>query len=138
MQSAAKHLACSATQNRCNNWITITCEMLRCALHDRSYLGTSLIRAGPVTAGLGKLKQHRPLGKLILVATVNSAAMRNNHSTQMSMAIGATAVALYFLPWWWARLLVTALVAGAAVGPVLAVLRNNGNLRRRLWRGIGA
>ena len=64
--------------------------------------------------------------------------MRNNHSTQMSMAIGATAVALYSLPWWWACRLVTALVARSAVGPVLAVLRNNGNLRRRLWRGIGA
>ena len=43
MQSAAKHLACIATQNRCHDWITITCEMLRCALHDRFYLVTSLI-----------------------------------------------------------------------------------------------
>ena len=50
MQSAAKHLACIAIQNRCNDWITITCEMLRCALHDRSYLGTSLNAKNSVLA----------------------------------------------------------------------------------------
>ena len=43
MQSAAKHLACIATQNRRNDWITITREMLRCALHDSFYLGTNLV-----------------------------------------------------------------------------------------------
>ena len=45
MQSAAKHLTYIATQNRCNDWITVTCEMLRCALHDSSHLGTSLVSA---------------------------------------------------------------------------------------------
>ena len=46
MQSAAKPLACIATQNRCNDWIPVTCEMLRSALHDRSYLGTSPNKSG--------------------------------------------------------------------------------------------
>lgn len=52
----------------------------------------------------------------------------------VSVALGA---ALYFLSWW-ARLALALLVAASAAWPVRRVLRNDGALRRKLWKGIGA
>jgi hypothetical protein len=50
--------------------------------------------------------------------------------------IGLSAI-LYSLPWWWLRIALALLVAASAILPIRRVLRNDGNLRRRLWRGIG-
>ena len=69
---------------------------------------------------------------------VDFANMRNNTSTLMSICALGLAAALYFLPWWWARIALAALVTASAIWPIRAVLRNDGPLRRRLWRGIGA
>ncbi|GAB2705983.1 hypothetical protein GCM10011495_28270 [Hymenobacter frigidus] len=60
-----------------------------------------------------------------------------NASALMSLATIATAAALYFLPWW-ARIALAAVITASAWWPIRAVLRNDGRLRRRLWRGIGA
>ena len=64
--------------------------------------------------------------------------VRNNTFTLMSILSMSTGAALFFLPWWWARLLLAGAVVVSAWWPVRAVLRNDGPLRRRLWRGIGA
>ncbi|WP_035558851.1 hypothetical protein [Hymenobacter sp. IS2118] len=65
-------------------------------------------------------------------------SMRKNVSSLVGVGMVLLAAALYFVPWWWLRLLLAALVTLSAVIPVRAVLRNDGNLRRRLWRGISA
>ena len=61
-----------------------------------------------------------------------------NASTLMSIATIGTAAALYFLPWWWARIALALVITASAYWPVRAVLRNDGDLRRKLWRSIGA
>jgi hypothetical protein len=81
----------------------------------------------------GSLYQAKPVPKAI-----DFANMRKNASTLMSIATLATTAALYFMPWWWARIALAGLVATSAIWPIRAVLRNDGELRRRLWRGIGA
>ena len=81
----------------------------------------------------GSLYQSKPVTR-----AVDFANMRNNVSTMMSLCTMAVAVALYFLPWWWARIALAAVVTASAYWPIQAVLRNDGSLRRRLWRGIGA
>ncbi len=73
-----------------------------------------------------------------VVKAIDFANMRNNTSGLMSAASVLLGAALYFLPWWWARIALALLVAASAVWPVRAVLRNDGALRRRLWQGIGA
>jgi ABC-type dipeptide/oligopeptide/nickel transport system permease component len=50
--------------------------------------------------------------------------------------IGLSAI-LYSLPWWWLRIALALLVTASGILPIRRVLRNDGNLRRRLWRGIG-
>ena len=62
--------------------------------------------------------------------------MRNNTSTLMSLLTMGVGAAIYFLPWWWDRVGVAAIVTASAWWPVRQVLRNDGPLRRRLWRGI--
>lgn len=69
---------------------------------------------------------------------VDFANMRNNASGLMSVATIAVAALLYFLPWWWARIALALLVAASAAWPLRQVLRNDGELRRRLWQRIGA
>ena len=81
----------------------------------------------------GSLYQSKPV-----VRAVDFANMRNNVSTVMSLCTMAVATALYFLPWWWARIALALAVTASAYWPIRAVLRNDGDLRRRLWRGIGA
>ena len=81
----------------------------------------------------GSLYQSKPV-----VRSVDFANMRNNVSTMMSLCTMAVATALYFLPWWWARIALALVVTASAYWPIRAVLRNDGDLRRRLWRGIGA
>lgn len=73
-----------------------------------------------------------------VVKAIDFANMRNNTSGLMSGASVLLGAALYFLPWWWARIALALLVAASAAWPVRAVLRNDGTLRRRLWKGIGA
>jgi hypothetical protein len=81
----------------------------------------------------GSLYQAKPV-----IKSVDFANMRNNTSQWMSLCtIGLSAI-LYFLPWWWLRIALALLVAASAALPVRRVLHNDGNLRRRLWRGIGA
>ncbi|MET4075693.1 hypothetical protein [Hymenobacter sp. UYCo722] len=81
----------------------------------------------------GSLYQSKPVTR-----AVDFANMRNNVSTMMSLCTMAIAVALYFLPWWWARIALALVVTASAYWPIQAVLRNDGPLRRKLWRGIGA
>lgn len=81
----------------------------------------------------GSLYQAKPVAKALTFGT-----MRNNTSMLMSFLSIGTGAALYFMPWWWARLLLAGAVAASAWWPVRAAWRNDGALRRRLWRGIGA
>lgn len=81
----------------------------------------------------GSLYQAKPVTKAINFSNLNK-----NNSTLMSIATVGLAAALYFLPWWWARIALAAVVTASAYWPIRAVLRNDGDLRRKLWRGIGA
>jgi hypothetical protein len=74
-------------------------------------------------------------------AVTTSATFGNinkNNSKLMGIFSFATAAALYFLPWWWARVALALVLTVSAWWPIRAVLRNDGSLRRRLWQGIGA
>ncbi|RZK60473.1 MAG: hypothetical protein EOO59_06865 [Hymenobacter sp.] len=73
-----------------------------------------------------------------VIKPVDFANMRNNSSGLMSIVTIALAAVLYFLPWWWARIALALLVAASAAWPVRQVLRNDGELRRRLWQRIRA
>ena len=98
------------------------------------YLGLLPLGAGALTSlGLwGSLYQAKTVVKAVDFSS------NKNASTLMSFATIATAAALYFLPWWWARIALALVITASAYWPIRAVLRNDGNLRRRLWRGIGA
>jgi hypothetical protein len=86
------------------------------------------------SVGLWSALYHaKPVSKAINFSNVNK-----NNSMLMSFATAFMAAALYLLPWWWARLALAAVVTASAIIPVRAVLRNDGDLRRKLWRGIGA
>jgi hypothetical protein len=92
--------------------------------------------AGAALLSLGlwaSLYQAKPI-----IKAVDFANMRNNASGIMSGASVALGATLYFLPWWWARIALALLVAASAAWPLRAVLRNDGALRRKLWKGIGA
>jgi hypothetical protein len=69
---------------------------------------------------------------------INFANARKNVSTLINILSIALAATLYFLPWWWARVLLAAVVTASAAWPLRQVWRNDGPLRRKLWRGIGA
>ncbi|RZK91832.1 MAG: hypothetical protein EOO62_33950 [Hymenobacter sp.] len=73
-----------------------------------------------------------------VIKAIDFANMRNNTSGLMSGVSIGVGAALYFLPWWWARIALALLVAASAAWPVRQVLRNDGALRRKLWKGIGA
>jgi hypothetical protein len=73
-----------------------------------------------------------------VIKAIDFANMRNNTSGLTGVASVMLGGALYFLPWWWARIALALLVAASAAWPVRQVLRNDGELRRRLWKGIGA
>jgi hypothetical protein len=72
-----------------------------------------------------------------VIKSIDFANMRNNTSGIMSAASLGLGAALYFLPWW-ARIALALLVAASAAWPVRQVLRNDGALRRKLCKGIGA
>lgn len=96
---------------------------------------------GLLPLGAGALTSLGLWGSLYQAKTVVKAVdfgSNKNASTLMSIATIATAAALYFLPWWWARIALAVVVTASAYWPIRAVLRNDGHLRRRLWRGIGA
>ena len=99
-----------------------------------SYLGLLPLGAGALTSlGLwGSLYQAK------MVVKVEKFNTNKNASMLMNFATIGTAVALYFLPWWWARIALALVVTVSAVWPVRAMLANDGELRRRLWQGIGA
>ncbi|GAB3315279.1 hypothetical protein ACFQT0_00795 [Hymenobacter humi] len=93
-----------------------------------------LCAAALMSLGLwGSLYQAQPVAE-----TVEFGNMRKNTSTLMSLLTIAVALSLYFLPWWWARIALAALVAGSAWWPIRQALRNDGALRRRLWHGLHA
>ena len=75
----------------------------------------------------GSFYQAKPVRKIF-----DFAKMTNNTSNLMSVCAWQLAAALCFLPWWWARIVLAALVTASAIWPIRAVLRNNGPLRRRL------
>ena len=81
----------------------------------------------------GSLYQAKPVTKAINFSNLNK-----NNSTIMGLVTMVTIATLYFLPWWWARIALALVITASAYWPIRAVLRNDGNLRRRLWRGIGA
>ncbi|MBF9142430.1 hypothetical protein [Hymenobacter properus] len=81
----------------------------------------------------GSLYQAKPVA-----GPVDFGALRNNASKVMSLCTIVLAALLYFIPWWWLRILVAGLATVSAAWPLREVLRNNGELRRSLWRGIGA
>ncbi|GAB3301037.1 hypothetical protein [Hymenobacter tenuis] len=64
--------------------------------------------------------------------------LRNNTSSLMSVLTLSSAGALYLLPWWWARIALALLIALTAWIPVRKILRNDGPVRRQLWRTLGA
>ena len=99
-----------------------------------SYLGLLPLGAAALTSlGLwGSLYQAK------MVVKVLNFSSNKNASMLMSFASIGTAGALYLLPWWWARIALALVIAASAYWPVRAVLRNDGSLRRKLWRGIGA
>jgi hypothetical protein len=99
------------------------------------YLGLLPLGAAALTSlGLwGSLYQAKHVVKVMQFGN------KRNASTLMSFATLGTSAALYFLPWWWARIALAAVITASAYWPVRAVLRNDGSLRRRLWQAaIGA
>jgi hypothetical protein len=93
-----------------------------------------LAAAALLSMGLwASLYQAKPVLK-----PVDFSNMRNNTAQLMSAASMVLGATLYFLPWWWARIALALLVAASAFWPLRAVLRNDGALRRKLWKGIGA
>ncbi len=99
------------------------------------YLGLVPLYALALTSlGLwSSLYQAKAVSKAINFANVNK-----NNSILMGLLTVVVAATLYFLPWWWARVALALAIAASAWWPVRAVQRNDGALRRRLWRGIGA
>ena len=99
-----------------------------------SYLGLLPLGAGALTSlGLwGSLYQAK------VVVKVENFNSNKNASMLMNFATIGMAVALYALPSWWARIALALVITASAYWPIRAVLRNDGSLRRRLWRGIGA
>ena len=99
------------------------------------------MRFWPLLSGLpllslglwGSLYQAKPAAEKI-----NFANSRKNVSTLANLLSLGLGMALYLLPWWWVRLLLAAVVTVSAAWPLRAVLRNDGELRRKLWQGIGA
>jgi hypothetical protein len=71
-------------------------------------------------------------------AQISFANSRKNVATPANLLSIGLAMLLYLLPWWWARLLLATVVAVSAAWPLRQVLRNDGELSRRLWKGIGA
>lgn len=69
---------------------------------------------------------------------LNFANARKNVSTLINILSVALAAMLWFLPWWWARVLLAAVVTASAAWPLRQVWRGDGPLHRKLWRGIGA
>lgn len=111
--------------------------VLLLGLYPRTFwplLGLLPLSAAALTSlGLwGSLYQAKPVLKAMSFGT------NKNSSTLMSFATLGTAAGMYYLPWWWARLALAAVITASAYWPVRAVLRNDGSLRRRLWRGSGA
>lgn len=98
------------------------------------YLGLLPLGAMALTSlGLwGSLYQAKHVVKVVQFGN------NRNASTLMSFATIGTAAALYFMPWWWARIALALVITASTYWPIRAVLRNDGHLRRRLWRGIGA
>lgn len=72
-----------------------------------------------------------------VIKAIDFANMRNNTSGLMSGVSLGLGAALYFMPWWWARIALALLVAASAAWPLRQVLRNDGELRRKLWKAIG-
>ncbi|MBJ6144352.1 hypothetical protein [Hymenobacter sp. BT559] len=73
-----------------------------------------------------------------VIKAIDFANMRNNTSGAMSATSIGIGAALYFTPWWWVRIALALLVAASAAWPLRQVLRNDGALRRKLLKGIGA
>lgn len=69
---------------------------------------------------------------------INYANSRKNVSTVANLLSISLVLALYFMPWWWVRLLLATVVTVSAAWPLRQVWRQDGELRRKLWKGIGA
>ena len=69
---------------------------------------------------------------------INFANSRKNVSTLANLLSIGFAIALFFVPWWWVRLPLAMLATASVAWPLRQVLRNDGELRRKLWQGIGA
>jgi len=69
---------------------------------------------------------------------INFANSRKNVSTLANLLAIAFVLLMLFVPVWWVRVGLAALVAASGAWPIRQVWRNDGELRRRLWKGIGA
>lgn len=69
---------------------------------------------------------------------ISFANSRKNVSTAANLITIAFALTLFFVPLWWVRLPLAAVVTASVAWPLRQVLRNDGELRRQLWKGIGA
>ncbi|RFP65389.1 hypothetical protein D0N36_08950 [Hymenobacter lapidiphilus] len=91
------------------------------------------LAAAPALAlGLwGSFAKPKPVREAITFST-----MRHNASTLINIITMLTAAALYFMPWWWARVALAAAVTLSAIVPVRRILSNHGPTRRRLWQAL--
>jgi len=71
-----------------------------------------------------------------VIKAVDFTNMRNNVSVLASFGTIVLGSALYYLPWWSVRAALALVISASAYWPVRAVLRNDGPLRRRLWRTV--
>lgn len=97
------------------------------------YLLLLPLTAAPALAlGLwGSIAKPKPVREAITFST-----MRHNASTLINILTMLTAAALYFMPWWWARIALALVVTLSAIVPVRRILGNHGPTRRRLWQAI--
>ncbi|NVO33460.1 hypothetical protein [Hymenobacter lapidiphilus] len=97
------------------------------------YLLLLPLTAAPALAlGLwGSVAKAKPVREAVTFST-----MRHNASTLINIITMLTALALYFMPWWWARIALALVVTLTAIVPVRRILRNHGPTRRRLWQAL--
>ncbi|TGD78253.1 hypothetical protein [Hymenobacter wooponensis] len=81
----------------------------------------------------GSLYKAKAIGK-----SLDLANMRGNASNLINLLSIVFGAALFFMPWWWARIALAAVVTLTAWVPVRRVLRNEGDLRRQLWHDLKA
>lgn len=98
-------------------------------------LGLLPLSAGAlISVGLwASLYKAKPIRKVIDFGSLN-----NNTSMLMNFVSIALAIAIFFVPWWSVRVALSVLPMLSVWGLIQQVRRNDGALRRQLWRSISA